>query len=163
MSKLFDLATATIEALVAGWPDPITDLPERRYVSNGTVIWDCCEQLAVMVERTYGMDADVASEQFVSSPTIVGIRACTLGIWIVREAPDIDSDGENPIFPTATAIEANAGVVLDDAEAVFKTLLGAFRRGEYAGCMGLAFEQWTSEGQEGGFVGGVTRVRVALV
>lgn len=162
LTALVDLAEATRDALVAGWPAPpdAEPLPDRRYISNGTVIWDDCESLAVMVEATYGMEADPVLEQATAMGLGFAIRGAIIGVAIIRCVPDMDDDGH---APEASAVEESAAMILTDAMAVFNTLVAAQQNGQLATCNGLAFDRWASEGPQGGLGGGVLRFRAMLL
>lgn len=136
-------------------------LPERRYVSDGLIAFDC-EQLAVQVERTFGQGGNIAGEQIepLSASAGFAMRAATLAIWLLHCAPVVGDDGSPP---SVTDIEASAEAVLVGAQRLLNALVAAQRAGELAGCHGLAFETWQGVGPDGGLVGGVLRVRVALV
>lgn len=163
VTRLYDIARAFLDAVVDGWPAEAPPLPSRRYVSNGLVFWDCCETLAVEVERTFGIEADPSVEQIIQVPGLLGMRAATIAVWLIRKVVDIDEQGEAVVFPAADEIEDDAQVVLADAQAVLNVLIDAQRAGTLATCQGVAFENWTAQGPEGGLGGGVLRVRAMLL
>lgn len=164
-SRLFNLASAARDLLVQDWPTDDTiasPLPDREYVNNGAVIWDC-EQLVVSVERTFGIIGDVTQEIFDAQYGTMALRAMTIAVWIIRCVPDIDSSGQEIILPTPAALEESAAELLADEDQVIAILAKAQREGRFAGCESLAFENWQAQGPEGGFGGGVTRLRIGLV
>jgi hypothetical protein len=163
------LCDAALLAIVSGWPeiDPdngmlIQPLPERQCVSNGAVFWDC-EQLVIACERVYGLEGDVAAEFWHQEPQLVGFRGVILAVWLLRCVPDLDVEGTNVSMPSAEDIDNSATTVLGDSVDIFNLLVAAQERGELATCSGLAFQDWTPAGPEGGFGGGVTRVRALLL
>lgn len=160
LTAMFDLAKATLDVLVAEWPVDATPLPDRRYVTNGLLIWDDCESLAIMVENSYGTEADPTQELSDPMGMAFAMRGTSLGVALLRCVPDIDDNGAPP---SAAEIEGAAELILTDAMAVFNTLVAAQVSGQLATCTGLAFDRWTSEGPAGGLGGGVTRFRALLL
>lgn len=150
-SQALTLATAALEASEAG-------APARRYVSDGPMLaWDC-EQVVVTVESVFGHAGNIAAAAVDPVQCLV-MRGAVLGVWVVRCAPTMADDGTPP---PAAEIDANAEVVLADPTVVFDGLLAGLRDGSWLGAHGLAFEEWTGIGPEGGLTGGVLRVRVDL-
>lgn len=160
-SAIYDLSRRALDALVARWPGDAEPLPERQYVSNGTVIWDGCESLAVMVQSTFTTnEGDLSSEAFIVQGMGMVIRAAIIGVAIIRCVPDMDEEG-NP--PPETEIEASAEEILKDAMGAFNALEAAQLAGDLAPCSGLVFERWTTEGPQGGLAGGVLQLRALLL
>lgn len=156
---LIDAADSVLAAVMAGWPAEAEPLPGRSYVNDGQVPWDC-EQLTVNVERMFATEGDLALEAIgITSGIGLWMRAAVLAVTLVRCSPKPDGKG-NP--PKPDDIAPSASRVLRDAEAVWGALGAQFEIGDFPGCGGLAFESWTAEGPEGGFVGGTTRVRMLL-
>lgn len=159
-TKLFDLCSAILATLAADWPGDAEPLPERQYVSNGMIVWDC-DQLVVMVEATYGTEADLAAEGIFSQASAgFGLRAATIGVAVLRCVPDVDDEGTPPSWES---IQDSSEIILSDAETVLSVLLAAQQAGELATCQALAFDRWTSEGPQGGLAGGVTRLRALML
>ena len=152
--RLYDVAHQAL-TLVA---DALPNCPARRYVSDGPMLaWDC-EQVAVTVESVYGHQGNVASAQ-VDPVQCLRMSGAVLGVWVVRCAPTMDDDGTPP---AAVTIDTNAAVVLGDPIVMLDALTAGLRSGAWLGAYGLAFEEWTGIGPEGGLTGGVLRVRVDL-
>lgn len=162
LTVLRDLAHASLDAIVARWPDDAEPLPERQYVSNGTVVWDC-DQLVVMAEATIGTDGNVANE--ITDPLAYSIRTALIVVLLLRCVPDADVDAADNVIsvPTPEEISTSADVILEDSVAVFNALQEAQDAGELAACQGLGFERWTSEGPQGGLGGGSSRIRALLL
>lgn len=159
VTALYDLAEATLTALVAGWPDDAQPLPDRQYVSDGTVVWDC-ESLVVIVNSTFGTDSDVAVEQIIQMGMGFALRAAQIGVLLLRCVPVVNDEGEPP---TAEEIDGSANVILRDSIALMNVLVAAQTAGELATCQGLAFERWASQGPTGGFGGGLLQFRALLL
>jgi len=156
--RLYTVASQALEIAVAALEASAGGAPARRYVSDGPMLaWDC-EQVAVTAESTFGHQGNI-SAPVVDPVQCLAMRGAVLGVWVVRCAPTMDDDGEPP---AAAAINANAAVVLADPTVVFDALAAALRDGTWLGAHGLAFEEWTGIGPEGGLTGGVLRVRVDL-
>lgn len=162
VSRLYDLARTVLDSVIDRWDGDAEPLPEKQYVSNGLVIWDSCEQLAVEVERTYGIDGNVANEVIDGSGVpAMAMRAVTCVVWVIRCVTDMDAEGETIIIPTAEEIEADAMRLLADPTAVVNALVAAQKNAELP-CQSVAFEAAESQGPEGGYAGWAVRVRLAL-
>lgn len=166
VDKLYTLARACLDAIVDRWDPDAEPLPGKQYVSNGIVIWDECEQLAVEVEGTSGSAGDVAAvvsiEQQFAAPGFA-MRAASVAIWLIRCVHDIKASGAGDVLlPSADEMEADAQILLADPTAMMNALVAAAKAGELATCNGVAFDTWTAQGPDGGLGGGVLRVRLAL-
>lgn len=164
VTRLFDLARATLDAVVAHWPIDATPLPDLQFVSNGQVIWDGCELLATAVERTFAVEADVGLEEFnVMGPGFAN-RAAVVLVTLLRCVPDIETNANGDIVsvPSPAETEESAALILTDAQGAFNAVLAGQKAGEIAMCNALAFESWTAEGPQGGMGGGTLRMRMLL-
>lgn len=163
VDRIYTLARATLDAVIDRWDGGAEPLPERQYVSNGIVIWDSCEQVAVEVETTFGIDGNVANEIIDGSGVPVwSLRAVGLVVWIIRCVHDIDVVGENVIIPTAAEMEADAQILLADPTAIVNAIVAAQKAGDLP-CQSVAFERGQMQGPEGGYAGWAVRVRIALI
>lgn len=164
INALYSLARDALDAVVNHWDVDAVPLPERQFVSNGLVVWDC-EQVAVAIERTFGTDADAASEAMITgSMDLVAVRAAQIAVWVLRCVPDMtEADDGEVVVPSAGAIEASAQTLLSDSVAAFNALCVAVRADELGTCSGIAFEGWNIDGPQGGMGGGVLRVRALLL
>lgn len=170
-AALVDLAEAVLIAIVNYWPDvPSTDpdlpyvraLPERQYITVGTPASDC-EQLVVAVQRTFGNEGNPAVERIIPIGSgVPWLRAMVIDVQILRCVEVVDAPGGEPVVPSADTIQAEAGAILTDADAVLQCLIQAQNAGELAGCGGMALEPWRALQYEGGFAGGVTRLRINM-
>jgi hypothetical protein len=160
-SRFYDLARATLDTIVAGWPADPTDalaLPDRQYVAFGLVAWDC-EQLTVSGIRSYAIEADPAQETSISGVVFYN-RAVEIAVSLIRCVPDVDVSGDTIIDPTPDAIEAAAQAAFTDQETIMDVLVAAQQARELATFGGLSFGNWTAEGPQGGFGGGTLHVRL---
>jgi hypothetical protein len=133
-------------------------LPSRRFVSNGAVAFDECEQLAVQVERIHvgGVGAET------SAPVnCVVTRTAELAVWLTRCTPQMAEDGTPP---SASEIDASAEDLLADAVLLSEAVIT--KRRDYAHFDGNRRDVGIAElrpiGPEGGQGGAVQRVRVQL-
>lgn len=164
VDRIYELARQTLDAVVDRWDVSATALPAKQYVSNGVVIWDSCEQVAVEVERTFGIDGNVATEVIGGDGVpLSAMRAVGVVVWVIRCVHDIDAEGENIIIPTAAEMEADAEVLLADPTAVTNAIVAAYKAGELGVCQGVALEGGQSQGPEGGYAGWAVRLRLALI
>lgn len=160
IAALYDLAQATLDAVVAGWPAEATPLPERQYISDGAMVWDGCEFLTVLVDATFGTEGDVSIETIIQMGMGFTLRAALIGVGIFRCVPTVDDEGA---APDPSEIDSSAHVVLTDAIALFNVLAGAQQAGRIATCNGLAFERWSGQPPQGGMGGGVLTFRAMLL
>lgn len=160
---LYDLCEGTLQAIVAGWPAaPETQLPDRQGVGNSDSVWDC-EGLTVLVETLYPTQGDVTAQQWASDEDgALGLRAATIAVWLMRCIPDIDSQGQDIILPTAAEVDDSAFDILGDAISVWDIIMHAQLSGVLTTCSGITFENWTPA-SSGGIGGGVTRFRAQLL
>lgn len=161
VDKIYNLARASLDAIVGRWDSDAEPLPDKQYVSNGLVIWDECEQLAVEVERTNGTLGDL-SQPIIDQTPLTAMRFVTLAVWLIRCVHDLQVEGENVTLPSADEMEADAQILLADPTAILNALVAARKAGDLGACGGLAFDEWTAQGPDGGLAGGVLRVRLAL-
>lgn len=162
-ATLYNLASNVLDAIVAGWPVGATALPERQYVTFGDVAWDC-EQLVVAIERVFGIDGDVTGETYIQDGTLRGFQGVTVGAWLIRCVPDIDSalDGQL-IFPSVADLDASAQILCADPIHMWNTIASAQAAGAIASCNGLAFQDADPAGPLGGFGGTLLRVRMQIL
>lgn len=159
---LYDLATAALDAVYAGWPaEPDAEpLPDRHYVSDGAMVWDGCEFVTALVDATFGTEGDVSIESFSQLGLGLGMRVALIGVGIFRCVPTVDDDLKPP---EPQAIDDSANLILRDAMALHNVLLAAQQAGEIATCNGLAFERWQSQPPQGGIGGGVLTFRALML
>lgn len=161
LGTLLALADDVLDALVNYWPADAEPLPERRFVAPGEIAWDCCDQLAVRVERTFPIAGDLAVEVIPSDTSGIEatMRAAELAVSITRVVSDLDDQGS---APSPDELAADSMLMLHDAQAMFNALLAAFRADALGTCSGLALLDYQLVGPEGGRAAGVQRVRVSL-
>jgi hypothetical protein len=164
VGRIYELARQTLDAVIDHWDVDAEPLPAKRYVSNGIVIWDQCDQLAVEVERTFGIDGNVADEQIDGSGVpIAAMRAVGVVVWVIRCVHDIDTEGENIVIPAADEMESDAMMLLADPTSITNAVVAAYKAGELGVCQGVALEGAQSQGPEGGYAGWAVRLRLALI
>jgi hypothetical protein len=164
---LFDLGVAVKDAIETHWPGDAEPLPDRRFVSNGSMVWDC-DQLAIGVDRTFGTLGDPAFES-VSAQASGGltyvVTAATVTALLLRCVPMVETDENDEVIsiPTSTEMQDSAQLILSDSINLYNALLLAYQAGELAPCQGLAFESGQAEGPEGGLGGWSIKIRAALL
>ncbi len=161
--RIWLLAQAVRDAIHVGYAVEGVPLPDRQFVSPGLPAWDC-ELLAVQAERTFGHAGNLATEVLEPQLPAAGhaLRGVTCAVWLIRCVPTIHDDGSNVTVPSVTEEEAAAAVILRDAQLLLNVLVAAQRAGDLPSCSGVAFEQWTNVGPQGGLGGGVLRVRLMV-
>lgn len=166
LSALWDLAAAVRDAIETRWPIDAEPLPDRRFVSNGTIVWDC-DQLAIGIDSTFGTLGDPAFAAVLSGAQGIGysLRAASVTALLLRcvPAPEEDDQGNVTAIPTTDEIETSAQLLLSDSIALFNVLLEAQAAGELATCQGLAFDRGQAEGPEGGLGGWSIRVQALML
>jgi hypothetical protein len=164
-STMYDLARASLDAIVAHWPDDAELLPDAQFVTGGLLAHDGCELLATGVERSYSMEADPTFEQrFTLGPGFTN-RTLVVMCTLLRCVPVVDTDeaGNVVTIPSPAEIEASAVITLGDGQAMFNALVAAHSAGELGGCQSMAFDSWTREGPDGGVGGGTLRVLLGVM
>lgn len=163
-TKILDLADALLNGVVAEWPDDASPLPDLQYVSNGAVPWDGCEVLAVSYVRTFpAIEGDPTQEGITSAPGLSALRAAVYDVVLLRCSPDITMVGPEIVMPAVEHIRASGVQVLTDVQALTNAVFAAQKAGDIPGCSGLALENCTAAGPEGGMVGNLLRVRLATI
>ena len=167
---LTDLAHAVLNGVIGHWPlgDPdlpdLLELPARRYVTIGTSPIQDCEQLVVSVERTFGTEGNPALERIVNITSgVPWLRTAVITVQIIRCISTVDAGpGGTPIIPRADVMDSEGSVVLADADATLRALIESHNAGELGGCGEIALENWRALGDQGGFHGGTSRLRLNL-
>lgn len=153
--RIYSIARAHLDAVVAYYAGVAASLPERQYVSDGNAVaWDC-EQLVVYVERTYQGYSDAETGQAIDQ---LEVRSAALWLEVVRCSPAVDGND----IPTAVEIETNAQLVLADAVMLAAAVRAAYKAGDLGDCHGLTIGEWQALGPAGGYVGGRQGVRHQL-
>lgn len=159
-SRIFDIAQACLDAVVAHYLTEAVDLPDRQYVSNGLPAFDC-EQITVHVENTFGITGTPLGENPTDQYRDAGhaMRAGVFAITIIRCVPMLDDDGNAPtVAREVTASQA----IYADAVLVLNALIVAEGNGDLPGCGAIVFRSWTNENPQGGYGGGTLRVSISL-
>lgn len=159
-------ALAVKQAVVDYYEAGGYDLPSRRLVTPGLPAFDCCEMLAVQVERVFQHQGEVAQEvlQSIGAAAAATVRGASFAVWILRSVPVMKESGRMRVAPpSADDEEAAAMRILADQQLVWNALIEAQRAGTLATCDSMAMDAWTYVGPSGGIGGGVQRVRLSLV
>lgn len=165
--RIFDIATACLEAVEAHYGSEGYDLPARRYVANGLPAFDltedqeCDEQVTVFCESTYGIQGSPLIEDPREQLADAGhaMRAGIFAITVVRCVPTID---DSTAIPTVAEENASSQEIYADAVLTLNALVAAQRAGELPGCGSITFLRWTNENAQGGVGAGTLRVAIAL-
>ncbi len=159
VTALLDLAEAVLDGIVAHWPAGAEALPTRRFVAPGEVAFDCCEQLAVQLERSYMTDGDAATEVPPQQVRYVYGRGVQMRVWLSREVHGLDDDGN---APTADELDTDGSMMMRDAQALWNALMAAYRAGSFYGCDAMVPGDYEMIGPEGRVSAGAQRVFLGL-
>lgn len=155
---VWDIAVALKEAVIDGYAAAGISLPARRYIADGLVAMDNCEQFAVQLVRDYeGLPG--LEDQTALQPACLFTRAAEFDLWIIHCAPKMDKQGK---APSVADIEASAHTVLIDAALLPRVLYNAYVDGMLNSCDSLMLGQLLGYGPEGGVVGIHMRVDVQV-
>lgn len=137
---------------------------DRRYVSDGSVLWDWTALLAVEWEATEPAYVTDASEGGLGSPSMMGGGFLPLrsmfSIHAMRDSPYPDEGGTPP---QGAKVELSASVVHADAKLVIDTLLARLSDRTLLGdCGRVDFIRQAVVGPDAGVVGSVTSIWVYL-
>lgn len=143
---IYPLASTLLSATVLAFEADDRPLPERRFVSNGAVAFDECDQLAVEVTRIYvGLPA---LEQAPSPNVPAGVtRSVDMTVWLTRCVPVMDDAGDPP---SMNDLDESAQGLLADGWAMFFGLLKARKQGTFGDlCQSLSIGPLVPHGPEG--------------
>lgn len=158
-TTLFDIGQELQAAVEAKYAAELIPLPDRRFVAEGTVVWDC-EQLTVRFIRSFsglpGAPRTDPMGQRCAQP-----RSAEYEVALIRCSAPIQSTSATP---TVAAMETSAETFLRDAwllpiaiaEAASDGLIGG-------GCSNVVVGSLTGRGPEGGYGGNQVTVEVGLV
>ena len=156
----WEIATALLEALEASF-DAAGAPCVRNYVSDGSVVFDFDETLAVEWERNepYPRVGDEsASTPADFSSGIIAMQS-VFNIIVMRHTPWPDEVGTPP---KPSVLQANAAIVHADALRVLTTLSDGIKNGTLFGpCAQVTLYSQQMFGPDGGTVGSTTRIAVA--
>lgn len=148
-----ELLAAVVDAAADHTPDPIV-LPERRFVSNGEVAFDC-PQVAVQTPRVF---RGLAGQPFSDVVRAGDVFTAEYTIWLTRKVPTFDQQG-NP--PSGDKIQQSAQTILDDGWLLTIGLLPKLKVVAES-CMSLAIGDCVGVGPEGGHGGWQLTVHAGL-
>lgn len=158
--RIYALATACLDAVVAHYITEGVELPERRYVANGLPAFDC-EQVTVFVENTVGITGTPTVENPTEWFRDAGhaMRAGIFAVSIIRCVPTMDDEGNPP--PVAEENESSQ-LIYADTVLVLNALIAAEEAGDLPGGGSVVFRGWTNENAQGGLGGGTLRASISL-
>lgn len=160
--RFYATADSILQAIVDGWPDDATPLPDRLFVGAGPPGYDG-ELVCVHLARHFAYDGDIALELLTGAGASAGyaLRGATYQVTVLRRVPVVS--GERTVrVPSVEQEQAAALTVMSDAQVVMSVLAVAGRDGTLAGCGSVAFEPWVVIPAEGGLGGGQLGVRVGV-
>jgi hypothetical protein len=153
VSKLKELADDVMDVVTEAFAAEAIVLPDRRFISNGAVAYDC-EQLSVEM-AALGVGTLVADRQGMphpgESPTV------QIQIALIRDCMAIPDEDGNP--PSVEAIEANADELLADGTVLIRAFL---RTTSLSSCQKIKVLTCLPYGPEGTLGGWVLSLRAAL-
>lgn len=158
--RIYALALACLDAVIAHYITEGVELPERRYVANGLPAFDC-EQVTVFCENTVGITGTPTAENPTEWFHDAGhaMRAGIFAVSIIRCVPVLDDDGDPP--PVAEE-NTSAALIYGDAVRVLNALIAAEAAGDLPGGGSVVFRGWTNENAQGGVGGGTLRAAISL-
>lgn len=155
----WEIASALLVTLEAAFSADDA-LPKRRYVSDGSAVFDFDEALAVEWERNepYPRTGDEsASTPADFSSGIVAMQS-VFNIIVMRHTPWPDEVGTPP---KPSVIQANAEIVHADALRVLIALSDGIKNGIFGHCAQVTLYSQQGFGPDGGTVGSTTRIAIA--
>lgn len=165
-TDLYDICYLLLEACYNALERTPTGSPSRVYVSPGVPPWDC-EQLTVHAGGP--AEGDTAPLQ---PPLQPGhrvpdgreVRLVSVTATILRCAPTTQTNGQVPVFPKATALDACAQIILSDCWAIWNHLATLKRDDALFGpkTREFYFDPAIALSAAGGFVGWELPFRVQL-
>lgn len=130
----------------------------RNYVSDGSVVFDFDETLAVEWERNEPVPTSDGSYSPADFSSGIVTMQSVFGIFAMRHTPWPDEVGTPP---TPLEIQTNAQLVHADAKRVLDTLSVGLRDGSLFGhCGQVTLYSQNMFGPDGGSVGSITRIAV---
>lgn len=145
-----------LTAIEEVFDDAGVELPDRRYVCDGDVAFDC-EQGVVQITRVFS--GTPGAEEL--SPLQCGLpQAAELDIWLIRCVPTIDDHG-NP--PTQEQIAASSEIIMADGELLRFGLMLKRKAGELLDPhVPVAWGEMRGVGPQGGFAGWLQRLVIEV-
>lgn len=161
MSRLAGMCDELLSTLVhafAATPNP----QAVSYVADGQPALDFGSEDALIVsfDRLRPGSPSVTSTIPPGPFQAAGQVTAELSVWALRAAPTVDEAGNAPRPEDLTAA---AHLLLDDAELVMQTVVGALAAGTLFGtCTAAAFTESLAFGPQGGVEGSRMRLAVAI-
>lgn len=152
-SDLFTLAENTMQAIVDAFNAANIALPERKYVSNNGVAYDC-EQVSVEIGALATGGAVADQPKSLKTPKV---PVATLLVALIRDCQPMSSEDGTP--PSVEAIETASDELLADATVLIRTFL---KKNAVAGCTDLSVQTCVPYGPEGRVAGWVLTLRIVF-
>jgi len=153
--EIFDAASDLLARVEAAAAAAAVTLPDRRFVSNGEVAFDCALVAVQLPSAFRGTPAFPESDRNRRN-TVVWTFEFT--VWLVRDVPILSEQG---VWPSAAAITDSASIILRDAHVLTYGLLPQLDE-LAAGCTSLAVGNLAGVGPEGGVAGWQLPVQIGL-
>lgn len=153
VSKLRDLADEVMTVTEQAFADADIDLPERRFVSNNGVAYDC-EQFSVEIGA---LSTGTAGADQPGPARLPKVAVATLLIALIRDCQPLASENGSP--PSVEDIEAASDELLADASVLIKVFM---RTNALGSCSDVSIQTCVPYGPEGGLAGWVLTIRAGL-
>lgn len=158
---LYDLGTEVLDFVVTLLTPAVigygAEVPANRFVANGAVAYDFCDLLAVELLPARVGPPGPPLFRIIDATSTLNVD---MAVHLIRCAPALNDEGD---APTATAIEANARIVLADAWTLLHGVLaGVQDHSLLPACAQVVITSLESYGPEGGAAGSVLRLNVGL-
>lgn len=147
------LAENTLQTIVDAFTAAGITLPDRRYVSNNGVAYDC-EQVSVEIGSLSTGTATADRQVAAKMPKV---PVATLLVALIRDCQPMSNEDGTP--PSVEEIEAASDELLADATVLIRTFL---KGNAVEGCTDLAVQTCVPYGPEGGVAGWVLTLRVVF-
>lgn len=119
-----DVCVAALDTIPTADPT-LSGAPDRTFVSPGTPVADCCEQLAVVVNPLAARAAQPGAKAMINIVTLVAVAT--------RCIPTGVGEGQTYRAPKATELEAAARQIDADGWALWNHVQNAMRDGSFLG------------------------------
>lgn len=151
--RLKAVATETLTAVEQSFTDAGISLPDRRFISNNSVAYDC-EQCSVEVG---GLGIGTATADTPVGLKVPKVPNAIIMVALIRDCQPVSEEGGAP--PTVEAIEAASDALLADATVLIGTFL---KKGAVPSCRDLIVQTCMPYGPEGGVAGWVLTIKVGF-
>lgn len=151
--RLREVADDILQATEAGFAAAKIALPERRFVSNNGVAFDCA-QLSVEVGA---LGSGTAVSDRAVSNRMPSVPVATILVALIRDCQPMSDESGTP--PTVEAIEAASEELLADASVLMQIFM---KRKVLGSCSDVSLQSCVPYGPEGGVAGWVLTIRTVF-